>query len=342
MKSNTTSSNKKYILLLVGVLLAAIASAFFLHGKVDLTTLGKVEKHPVDTEENLAYGERYHPSSEHILERDRIVIKNFGTELRAQDLETGICVDAANIKEKSSEKIQRFSEYAGYFYMYDGKDLYRAEVNNPEKIRTTVKDCQEFEPMGDYIYSLKAYNGQSRLFRCSITGTYEKMLFKDEIEEFHASDGNLFMKLSEGTWRWYHVISQNTLEHHLPEHAHDISLDGNQIFYLVEENGSSVLHRRACDSGEDTSFFFLSVSGYCAANGNVGLLLQEADGSFRAAWCRADGSSAVTFEREWQPGKYSADITGTHLYITEEDGKTWATPLDHEEWVLLFDDEGNG
>lgn len=56
MKRNSTLSNKKYILLLLGVFIAAIVLFFLLKGTIDLTELGKTVKSPTDTEDNLSYG----------------------------------------------------------------------------------------------------------------------------------------------------------------------------------------------------------------------------------------------------------------------------------------------
>ena len=129
--------------------------------------------------------------------------------------------------------------------MFDGKNVYRAVVNTPQQLRTTVENCIKFEPMGNYLYSLKEHHGERRLFRCSITGAYEEMLFQDTIENFWASDGNLLMQLSNGHYRWYNLISQNNLEHTLPESAQNISLNGDYMFYLSKADG--VVYRRFCN-----------------------------------------------------------------------------------------------
>ncbi|MDO4288203.1 MAG: DUF5050 domain-containing protein [Eubacterium sp.] len=336
MDKNTTVSNKRYILVLIGVLIAAIVLFFLLRGTINLADIGKTVKNPTDTEDNLSYGKKYHPLSDNVLERDGIVIKNFGSSLKAQDLTTGVCVDACSIAEESEDSITCFSEYAGYFYMYDGKDVYRSVVNSPEELRTTIKDCLKFEPMGNYLYSLKIHNGEQRLFRCSITGAYEEMLFQDTIEDFWASDGNLFMQLSTGQYRWYDLISENTLEHTLPENAQSIVLDGDCIFYLSETD-NAVVYWRCCDASEDTALPFSSVIKYNAANGKVGLFISNSDGSVQAAWCRNDGSDVHVFQERFFSKESTVDISENHLFITEQDGKTWATSLEDESWYQLFD-----
>jgi hypothetical protein len=340
MEQNSSSSNKKYIVLLLAVIGIALILSSLLQGKLDISSWGKTITTPTDEEDNLEYGKTYHPSSAQLLQRDGIVVKNFGTELKAQDLESGVCVKAGNMKSKSKKSIVRFSEYAGYFYMYDGKGLSRITVNDPEKVSTTIKSCLKYEPMGNYIYSMRKKDGSIRLFRCSITGADEKLLFKESILDFWASDGNLLLKKEDGQYYWYNVVSGENKNHILPEDIHAISLDENQIYYLNKANSpDTVLYRRACDGSEDTALPFSSVVSYHAANGNIGFLLSQEDGTLRAAWCHSDGSNAVTLESKSFPAESSVDISPDHLYVTEPDGSSWVTSLDTEGWSELFADE---
>lgn len=342
MKKNFSSSNRKYIALILGVVGAALLLSVLFRDKLDVTLIGKVTTNPTDKEENLEYGKTYHPSSERIIQRDGVVVKNFGTELKAEDLESGVSVDAGNMKDKSKKEILKFSEYVGYFYMYDGETVYRITVNDPEKVHTAIKSCVKYEPMGNYLYSLREKNGKQRLFRCSVTGTNEKMLFKEEIEDFWAYGGNLLLQLSDGQYRWYNVISENSLEHTLPKFVQNISLDQDNIYYLSDENENDMrLYRRPCNSQEDTAFTFSSVSTYSAADGKIGLLLSSPDGSLKAAWCQADGTEECQFEGKVFPEDSQVDVSKDHLYVTEPDGTTWATELEKENWIKLFDEEKN-
>ena len=183
MRPTNAQSNKKYIILLVAVVFVAIVAFIVTKGRLDISMAGKTMSRPTDKEENLAYGIQYRPSAAHVLQRDGIVVKSSGDKLTAKELSSGITLDATSIAERSDRPIERFSEYVGYFYMYDGETLYRTNVDGTN-LKATVKNCLKYEPMGDYIYSLKLHRKQKRLFRCSIIGTYEKMLFKEGVEDF--------------------------------------------------------------------------------------------------------------------------------------------------------------
>ncbi|MCI8292212.1 MAG: hypothetical protein HFH53_01590 [Hespellia sp.] len=341
MSFQHTSSNKKYILILMAVIALAGVLYVVTGGALDFSRLGKTEKLPTDKEENLAYGLAYRPASDHVLERDGIVLKSFGTMLRAQDLESGVCLDAASIEERSEKPIQRFSEYVGYFYLYDGETVYRTTVSG-DKLRATVEDCLKFEPMGDYIYSLKMERGEKKLFRCSIVGTYEKRLFKESVEDFWAYGGNLLLQLEDGRYRWYDVITQETVEHTLPDTAREIALEGEHIFYLAadETTKHTVLYRRPCNLQEDKALPFSSVGDYCAAEGRIGANVQKEDGKNYAAWCQAEGGEVSMFGQKEFSAESEVDISSKHLFVTEPDGTTYYTPLEKEEWSILFDDVG--
>ena len=163
MKQNGNSLNKKYILLLIGVVLAGTAAWQLTGGALDLAGMRDRDKAPTDAEENLLYGLSYQPSSSACLERDGIVLKNFGGEIRAVELSSGIQVDAGGIAGRSDRPIVRFSEYVSYLYMYDGRTVYRTQIGGDGKVHTAVEDCLKFEPMGNYLYSLKEYKGQTWL-----------------------------------------------------------------------------------------------------------------------------------------------------------------------------------
>lgn len=334
-------TNKKYVLLLAGAICLAMAAFVLTKGKLDITMAGKTLSRPVDTPENLEYGLSYQPSSEHILERDGIILKNFGTRLRAQDLSSGICLDAGNIAERSSEPIRQFSEYVGYFYMYDGETLYRTNVDGTQ-LKAAIKDCLKYEPMGNYLYSLKMHHGSRRLFRCSIIGTYEKMLFKEEVLDFWTYGGHLLMLSADGTYRYYNVLTENSYTHALPEGVTDIRLDSQGILYLLDDSNALYpqLYRHSYLSEHAQPLTDLSVNQYTAGSGNIALLLSEPDTpGLQAAWCKEDGSSLQRMEEmHFSPGA-SLDISANHLFVTEEDGTTWYTPLAQESWAALFEDQ---
>lgn len=333
-------SNRIYIVLLAASVCLAFAVLVLTKGRLDFSLLGKTLTHPADTEENLAYGLLYHPSSERILERDGIILKNLGSEIIAEDLTSRISFSATNIRERSSRPILQFSEYVGYFYLYDGETVYRTNVDGSQ-LKAAVKDCLKFEPMGTYLYSLKMVHGTKRLFRCSIIGTYEKMLFKDEILDFWAYGGHLLTLTPDGEYQYYSVLTENTYTHRLPDDAAHISLDELGILYLsVGGDGYTHLYRRPYLSGEDTLAVPLPVTGYAAGENHIALLLPSGpeEGSRQAAWCQSDGSTLQIFKNAVFSSGCALDISARHLFVTKEDGTVSYTPLSHEEWNDLFED----
>lgn len=332
-------TTKKYVLLLAGAMGLAVAAFILTKGRLDISMAGKTLSRPTDTPVNLEYGLSYQPSSEHILERDGIILKNYGAKIRAQEITGGICLDASGITDRSSNPILRFSEYVGYFYMYDGETLYRTNVDGSH-LKAVIKDCLKYEPMGNYLYSLKQYHGRSRLFRCSINGAYEKMLFKEEVLDFWTYGGHLLMLLADGTYRYYNVLTQNLYIHTLPEGAANITLDSQGILYLLRDGtaGCPQLYRQDYLSDNTLSLTPLPVNLYSPGSGNIALLLSAPDTpGLRAAWCKGDGSKMQIMKEMNFTSCASLDISGQHLFVTEEDGTTWYTPLARENWKPLFE-----
>lgn len=336
MKQDGRSSNKKYIILLVVVTVLAVGVYFLTNGALDIFAVINGEKAPGDKAENLQYGILYQPSSEQVLDRDGIVLKNFGDSIRAWELSSSIEVAAGDIKSRSNRTIERFSEYVSYLYMYDGETVYRTQIGGEGELRATVKDCFKFELMGNYIYSLKEYRGQKRLYRCSITGTYEKILFKDPVEDFWAYGGNLVMLTQEGSYRYYNVITQQTLDHTLPEGAHDVALDGDGMLYLLEENGQSILHRRPYLSQTDTRLLDRTVVRYRSGPGGTIALLLEGQEGCQAAVCQKDGSELTIQEGRAFERDSSLDLSSNNLFVTGGDGVTWYVPIGEASWKSLF------
>lgn len=336
MKQNGSSFNKKYVLLLAGVVLAALAAWQLTGGVLDFSGMRNREKAPGDSEENLQYGLLYQPSSAHVAERDGIVLKNFGSGVRAQELSSGIQVDAGSIAERSGKPILRFAEYVSYLYLYDGETVYRQQIGGDGKLRVAVEGCLKFEPMGNYLYSLKEYRGERWLYRCSILGTYEKRLFDGPVEDFWAYGGNLLMLDAGGRYRWYNVISGSGLELELPEGARDIALDSGGILYLLDGEDGPALYRRQYAGGAGVRLADVPVARFAVGpGGTIGLLLQEEDGCVAAA-CQADGSGLVRLEGRRYGAECSLDVSSANLFVTGPDGVTWHTSLERPGWDRLF------
>lgn len=334
MKQNGNSLNKKYILLLIGVVLAGTAAWQLTGGALDLAGMRDRDKAPTDTEENLLYGLSYQPSSSACLERDGIVLKNFGGEIRAVELSSGIQVDAGDIAGRSDRPIVRFSEYVSYLYMYDGRTVYRTQIGGDGKVHTAVEDCLKFEPMGNYLYSLKEYKGQTWLYRCSILGTYEKRLFEDPVEDFWAYGGDLLLLDAEGRYRWYDTISGDGLEQALPARARDIALDSEGILYLLDEEGGPALYRKQY-TGQTERLLDGPVAGFAAGPGGIVGLLLEGENGCAAAVCRADGGLVELPGRRFD-AESVLDVSSTQLLVTGPDGVSWHTPIAQADWAELF------
>ena len=187
MKKPANPSKQFYLLLL----LIVFALAFGIYSIAGGGLLqGRVEKKPADQQENLVYGLKYTASSDHILERDGIVLINSGDRVLARQLSSGVELEAGSIVQRSNQPILRIAEHVSYLYLYDGTDVYRIQIGGDGKVHTAVKGCLKFEPMGDYIYSIQEYRGTRWLFRCSLVGSNEKRLFTHDTEDFWVCSGN--------------------------------------------------------------------------------------------------------------------------------------------------------
>lgn len=340
MGTKLTRSRKTYVGVLLVTVVAAMIAMIVTDGKLDLSAMGRTRSTPTDKEENMMYCQRYRTSSLHVLERDGIILKADGTELTAYALAEQVSLNAGSISERSSRPIQSISEYVGNFYLYDGETVYRIPVGGG-KLRATVKDCLKFEPMGNYIYSLKQKKDEVRLYRCSINGSDEKILFKQEVVDFWAQGGDLILKQTDGKYRWYNVLNQNSWIHDLPEDLLEISLYGGGIYYRkadAENGGRMTLYRLPCESGEVRKVTEVPVVSWCVAEGN-GAVLYEADdsGMCKVLWFGLDQERTTRFEAKMFPEGSVIDISSDHLFVTEPDNTTWCSPLDQEEWRKIFD-----
>ena len=233
-----------------------------------------------------------------MLERNGIVLKNVGDRIRAVELSSGIELDVTDLGDRSQAPIQDFSEYVSYIYMFDGETVYRSQLDGSE-LRATIEDCVQFEPMGDYLYSLQPADGALYLFRCSIIGTYEQKLFSEPFLDFFAYDGNLLLQREDGSWWWYDVVTQDSADMALPEEAREIALDTQGALYLT-------------DAG-------LGDGGAC-----------------QAAVCGSSGESPTLLEGQDFSPESDLDLSASYLFVTDETGTTYASPIDAPAWETLF------
>lgn len=325
MEKTVRPSKQSYLLLLL-IVFAVAWGIYSLTGGGLLQ--GKVEKQPTDKEENLSYGLRYIPSSDHILERDGIVLINLGDLVLAKQLSSGVELEAGNISQRSSQPILRMAEHVSYLYLYDGTDVYRIQIGGDGKVHAAVKDCLKFEPMGDYIYSIQEYRGSHWLYRCSLIGSNEKRLFAHDAEDFWAYGGNLLILDSAGQYHWYDVVTQNSLEYTLPDGLSGLALDEYGILYLL--NGS--LYRRSYLAQDDT-LLADEVSAFAAGAERIALLKQDG-----TVWlCQSDGRALRYLDGKEFPPQTGLDLCGTAVFATQPDRTVWTTPLDTVNWDLVFE-----
>lgn len=328
MKQSPTPSKRSYLLLLLVVLAVAFGVYSLTGGRLlDFGLLGRTEKRPSDLDANLTYGLKYIPSSAHALERDGIVLINTGSQVVARELSSDIKVEAGDIAEKSSRPIVRMAESVGYLYLYDGETVYRLQIVGDGKPHTAVKSCRKFEVMGDYIYSLQEYRGSTRLYRCSLVGSYEKQLFGADVLDFWAYGGNLLTLESNGNYRWYHVVTQNSLEHTLPKALSGLALDSEGILYLLDGTLKKRPYLEQDDSvlAEDIQSFI---------SGPTMLALLKEDGS---VWlCQPDGTELTRLGDMTFEASAALDLSETAAFVTQPDGSVWSTPLENVKWSMVY------
>ena len=225
--------------------------------------------------------------------------------------------------------------------MYDGTTVYRLQVGD-DKLKTAVEKCLKFEPMGNYLYSLKNVKGELRLHRCNLNGSDEKILFKEPVLDFWAENGDLLMKLTDGSYRWYNVLNQSSYVHHLPEHAGSISLYGGNIYYLLpdeESHGIQTLYRVPCASGATEKLTDTSVTAYCAGEGNCAVLYSNGeDENCKVSYIYTAANENTDFHTRTFAKGSALDVSAEHLFVTEPNGTTWYSSVDEENWHKLFAD----
>ena len=320
---------RRDLLLLLVVAAIALTAYFLTRDQLAGLFRGGLDE-PTDEEENMIYSVENQISSAHALERSGIVLQNAGDRIRAVELASGIQLDVTDLGDRSQAPIQDFAEYVGYVYMFDGETVYRSQLDGSE-LRATIEDCLQFEPMGDYLYSLKLVDGAPYLHRCSIIGTYEKLLFSEPFLDFRAYDGDLLLQRADGSWWWYDVLTQESSDVALPEGARSLELDEEGILYLTDEG----LYRKAYDTREESLLYAGSVAAYVVGPHHLGLLLSGPEGC-QAAVCGPDGEDLVILEGETFSPESALDLSAEHLFVTDGEGTTHYTPLGAAQWGPLF------
>jgi len=333
------SANKKPLgLALIGIVVIAVILYFATDGALNLKTMSKTVSGPTDKEENMAYNELYRSLSENVLERDGIILRAEGKELifyalagkvatsDGSELKEDMQYTLTSIAERSELDIEQISEYMGYFYMYDGKDVWRIHTTNPE-IKLTIENCLKFEPMGNYLYSIKEKDGELWLHRCMVTGADEKYLFKDGFVDFYMHSGEILLEKSDGSYMWYDVVNKNSFDRSLPADAEDICLYNQVIYYLRD---GKLYSSHVLSTNEDV-FVDEAIADYCIAEGYCAYLTED------GRLCVID---MVTRDATEYSGMDFAgckiDVSKHNVFVTDTEGRSFYSPLGEDNWNEIF------
>lgn len=161
------------------------------------------------------------------------------------------------------------------------------------------------------------------------------------------------MKLTDGQYRYYHVLDGNSQVFALPSDASDIALCGEGILYLSEQGhpGRTALYCRDFLSQKETEITFekdktkqVSVSDFVFGPGGIGVLLSGTSkggmwdfdkDKLYAAWCSPDGRQVFWYSEKGFEPESRLDMGTKYLFITDADGVTWYTALERENWQAI-------
>ena len=333
-------ANKKPLgLALIGIIVIAVILYFVTDGALNLKTISKTRGAPTDKEENMAYNDSYRSLSNNVLERDGIILRAEGNELifyalagkvatsDGSELKEDMQYTLTSIKERSELDIEQIGEYMGYFYMYDGKDVWRIHTTNPE-LKLTVENCLKFEPMGNYIYSIKEKDGELWLHRCMVTGADEEFMFKESYVDFYAHSGDLLLKKPDGSYMWYDVVTKNSYDRSLPTDAEAICLYNQVVYYLRDGK----LYSSHVLSNNEDIYVDEAIADYCIAEGYCAYL--STDGALKVMNME---SGAVTEYSGMEFGAdYAVDVSRHNVFVTDSEGRSFYSPLDADQWNEIF------
>ena len=333
-------ANKKPLgLVLIGIIIIAVILYFVTDGALNLKVMSKTRGAPTDKEENMAYNDNYRSLSENVLERDGIILRADGDELMfyalagkvatsdGSELQEDMQYTLTSIGERSELDIEQIGEYMGYFYMYDGKDVWRIHTTNPD-LKLTIENAIKFEPMGNYLYSIKERDGDLWLHRCMVTGADEEYMFKESYVNFYAHSGDLLLERPDGSYMWYDVVTKNSFDRTLPDNAEDICLYNQVIYYLRDGKlcSSHVL------SGSEDIVVDEAIADYCIAEGYCAYLTEDG----RLVVLNLERKDATEYSgMEFAEGS-EIDVSKNNIFVTLPDGSSWYSPLGEDSWNEIF------
>jgi len=333
-------ANKKPLgLVLIGIIIIAVILYFVTDGALNLKVMSKTRGAPTDKEENMAYNDNYRSLSENVLERDGIILRAEGNELvfyalagkvatsDGSELKEDMQYSLTSIAERSELDIEQIGEYMGYFYMYDGKDVWRIHTTNPE-IKLTIENAIKFEPMGNYLYSIKDRDGDLWLHRCMVTGADEEYMFKESYVNFYAHSGDLLLERPDGSYMWYDVVTKNSFDRSLPADAEDICLYNQVIYYLRD---GKIYSSHVLSTNED-SFVDEAVADYCIAEGYCAYITEDG----RLCVLNMETKDCTEYSGMEFDAACAVDVSKHNVFVTDAEGRSWYSPLTEDSWNELF------
>lgn len=292
---------------------------------------------PSDEENNLFYSRKKPCTSENVLDRSGFAFLNLGERIVAVELASGVNVTVVE-KAPERERYRKFSEYAGYVYLYDGDSLWRTGIDG-SRVSRIADGVVEYEPMGNYVYFLKWKDGAPRLFRSWLTGSGQEMLFKHPVHEFHAFAGSILMLREprrQGRAQYftsYSVLDQRSADLRLPAEAEHPWSDGRHLYYVVASGDERVLYRRSLDgsgAAERVAEGFLDCQ---VGPDGIAMLVREGNAA-RLVYQDRQTLEARRFDGRLFPCDSAVDLSWDRVYVTGKDG-VYHSPVKGESWRRL-------
>jgi hypothetical protein len=333
--------NGKLWAVLLVVAFSALSVSYFNTGRFfSVFDRTRQINNPTDEQNKMFYTAVNYISSESVVEKIGFAFLNRGENIVAVQLDSGVKVDVSSIAQYNGATIRRFSEYAGIIYMYDGETVYRSNLKG-ENLRRTVLSTIQYEVMGDYIYSIKLYHGERRLYRCRLNGANEQLLFRHGVNRFWAYNGNLIMECSGGDnplyakFIFYNVVNGKSIDQLIPAGFAKICLDAGGIYYALVRGNEAGIYYRKYNEQIDTKIFDGEILDF--AIGSKGMaILAERNGQVEVLGSnKGSGAWAVLGDVLFPLGSM-IDVSQTHRYITTPKGEVWITRTEPVEWKRIY------
>lgn len=331
--------NKTAIVLLLVISMALIVSALDRGGMLRLFDRTKRNREPSDVRDNLFYDRKKPCTSSNILDRSGFAFLNLQERIVAIQLSSGINIDVVKSGSEQAPYV-KFSEYAGFVYMYDGASLWRTSVEGG-RVSQITDGVLDYQPMGDYIYFLKVYMDEPRLFRSRLNGSGQEILFDFPVYEFRAFAGRLLMLREERNgslehhYTCYNVLSKREEEDvTLPANADVPELDEDALYYVLKVGGERVLHRRSLVPGEPcTTVVGRGFADWEAGPDGIAMLIQDGESGLLRYYDKITGTERI-FGQQRFSAEAAVDLSWDRIYVTDAGG-VFYSPVAQEDWRLL-------